>query len=296
MVSVIGIALAAAFFLAVAAVLQHRAAAEAPPAPALHPGLITDLLKRKAWLAGIVVMIVGYGFQAWALGSGEIILVEPVLAASLLFGLPISAAWFGQRMHRREWAAALLASAGIACFLIAADPSGGRSDAPMPSWGVAFGVVGAAIIIGIVVGLRRGDFVRSVSLAAAGGLAFGLTDAITKPFIVTVSRAPADLLTAWQTYALIGIGICGFWLVQSAYHAGHIASALPAIMVLEPLTACLLGIVLFQEEVRADGPFPFLEALAALAAIVGVATLAHSPMVTGNPMGSTAPRRRRVRT
>ncbi|MCC6382959.1 MAG: DMT family transporter [Dehalococcoidia bacterium] len=285
----VGMGLLAALFLALAAVMQHRAAAESPPQMALDPRLLTQLLRRKKWLVGILAMAAGYAFQALALGSGSIVVVEPILVVSLLIGLGLSALWSREALTRRDWVAACSAAAGIAAFLLLADPSGGDDRPGLGSWGLPLSVIGGCILVAVVIGLVRGHVLRAIGLATAGGLAFGLTDALTKSTVTVLTSSPAEAVTRWELYTVLGVGFAGFWLVQHAYHAGHIASSLPAVTVLEPLAGSLLGIFIFRERIRLDGPYPYLEALAALVAIVSVVVLARSPLVTGSANAGTRP-------
>src|SRR3954471_3244638 len=87
------LAFASSLFFAAAYVLQYHEAHEAPRRLFLSPRLLVELAHHRIWVGGIIAMLVGDGLQAAALGLGSLAVVEPVLTASLLFALPISAAW-----------------------------------------------------------------------------------------------------------------------------------------------------------------------------------------------------------
>jgi len=95
----IGLGLGAALWLGGGFVLQQHVAATLPWSDVLSPRLLLDLVRKPLWVAGIVVMVIGQLLGAAALGQGSLALVEPLLAANLLFALSVSALW---RRHRLE--------------------------------------------------------------------------------------------------------------------------------------------------------------------------------------------------
>src|SRR5438270_1942217 len=128
------LAFASSLFFAAAYVLQYHEAHEAPRRLFLSPRLLVELAHHRIWVGGIIAMLIGDGLQAAALGVGSLAVVEPVLTASLLFALPLSAAWRRERLRRTEWAGALLVSAGLGLVLGVGSPTDGRSDMPAYWW------------------------------------------------------------------------------------------------------------------------------------------------------------------
>ena len=83
-------------------------------------------------------------------------------------------------------------------------------------------------------------------------------------------------MTSWEPYALVAAIGLGTYMQQAAFQAGDLAQSLPAVQVLEPVVAVILGISLLQEELQANGLEWALIALAAVAMIVSTAALARS--------------------
>ena len=79
--------------------MQQREAAEVPDEDALGLGLITRLIRRPVWLIGTAADTLGYVAQAAALAFGSLVLVQPLLATSLLFALPLGAWWAKRRLR-----------------------------------------------------------------------------------------------------------------------------------------------------------------------------------------------------
>src|SRR6516165_6299958 len=141
----VALALAASICFAVAAVTQQRAAARLPSQRAFDPGVLLRLIRRPAWLAGLAAVIAGFVLQAAALGLGRLVVIEPVLATSLLFALALASRRDRRRLRRAEWAAALAVVAGLAVFLAVGQPTGGQRTASTAVLGLATAVTAALV-------------------------------------------------------------------------------------------------------------------------------------------------------
>ena len=84
-------------------------------------------------------------------------------------------------------------------------------------------------------------------------------------------------------YALAVFSITGLLLNQSAFNAGPLAASLPALAVTNPILSSFLGIILFEEHLKAHGLLQYAVVAAAVGVmLVGVIRLARSPFVTGD--------------
>ena len=79
--------LLAAVLLGVGFVLQQYAARQEPESRFLSLRILTDLLRKPRWLAGIACMVAGQLLAAWSIGHLPLTLVEPLLTTYLLFAL-----------------------------------------------------------------------------------------------------------------------------------------------------------------------------------------------------------------
>src|SRR4051794_41215413 len=80
---------------------------------------------RRLWWSGIGSMATGYVLIGASLGTGNLVLVEPLIAANLVFALPVAAAWCRRVPQRRSMLGAVGLAAGVAGFVLAAQPNGG---------------------------------------------------------------------------------------------------------------------------------------------------------------------------
>lgn len=280
----IGLSLGAALFLAIGFVVQQHAAAQEPASERLSFRLLVKLVQRPVWLAGLGAQVVGQLLGAAALGSGPLGLVEPVMAANLLFALPLSALWHRRRLGTREWLGAAALLAGLALFIGVGNPHGGSTaHLPWPNWVLSGG--GIALLVGTVVsvGRRRPAVQQATILAAAAGMLYGLQDALTERTMAVLTHGFVAVVVNWPAFALVAVAVVGMLLAQSAFEAAPLSASLPAITAVEPITGIAFGIGVYHEYLNLSGGALTLELIGLVTAILGVYLVASSPLVTGAP-------------
>lgn len=276
------LSLAAAAVFAIGYVLQYHEAHAAPDKLFLSPRLITDLLRHPLWVGGLLAMFAGEALQGFALDSGSLAVVEPVLTLSLLFALPLSAAWRRERLKPQEWGAAILVSAGLGVMLGVGSPSAGRSDMSGMHWLIVT-LAGWGAALALVAGARRSRWPapRAALIGLASGVLFGLQDAMTPYCLHLISHHPLGLVTTWQPYMFLVLGFYGMVLMQSAFKAGPLTAALPLATIGEPVAGMLIGMVALGEHMSTTTTGLALESAAAVTMIAGTWLLGRSPLVCG---------------
>jgi drug/metabolite transporter (DMT)-like permease len=279
-------ALAASLCTATSSVCQRLGARRNETAK-LDAWLLFRLARHPVWLAGIAAMILGFVFQLAALHYGPLALVQPILALELLFVFGYMAILGNRTVHRRDWLAAAALSAGLALFLFAADPSGGRQHAPAHLWllaGVAtlgFVVAGLALAFGLGRLPSVSSSYRTAILGAVTGISWGFVAAVIKEFSSHLSGGAAAIFTNWSVYVLVGAGALSLLLASHALAAGPLAASQPGFTILDPMTATLLGLFLFGEHFQAATEDLFWLAVALALLVGGVITLSHSHLILG---------------
>jgi hypothetical protein len=123
---------------------------------------------------------------------------------------------------------------------------------------------------------------KPVLLGIAAAITFAMTNALLKSAVDVLStRGIIELLDGWYVYALIGVGMVGLLLVQSAFQAGPLRLSLPALTAVEPVASSAVGVILFREHIRSDPVALVFEALAAVLVVFGIWVLGRSPTITG---------------
>ena len=99
------LAVAASLCTATSSVCPRTGARSSPPA-GIDLWLVFRLARQPVWLLGIASMILGFVFQLTGLRYGDLALVQPILAAELLFVFGYLALAGSRRVKPRDWLAA----------------------------------------------------------------------------------------------------------------------------------------------------------------------------------------------
>jgi len=288
----IALALASALLFALGTVLQQRAGTAEPAGEG--SGLLLRMARRPAWLAGISADGLGFVAQAAALGMGRLAVVQPLLVTSVVFALPLGVRLSGQRLHRGDLAAAILVVLALAAFLVLADPSGGRREAPPHEWVLAAAVCGAACVGPAVLGRRGPAARRAALLGSAAGILFALSAALTKAVVDELHSGIAAVVGSWEPYALGVVGYVSMTLNQMALNTGALAATIASSTAVDPVASVVLGLTLFHESLQVNGPQAVVTVVALGGALTGMAVLARAEAAQpAGPEVSTAVRARR---
>ncbi len=284
MVFLVGVA--AALCLGLGYVLQQRVAARAAGSPKRAFRLLWELMHHKVWWAGIAMMVVGQLLGGLALQLATVAVVEPLLAANLLFAFVISAFLSAQRLRWHEILGALLLCAALGVFIAVGNPQ--SSDHARPNRAVV--ILAVCVVAGVVAvvaafGKRRGLVGESILLATGAGLLYGLQDTATRAALLDIDRnGVAQLFLHLWVYVVLAAAVVGIALSQSAFKAARLDYSLPPIAAAEPVTGIALGIVLLGDTVSVSIPGLAAEAACLVAMIVGVIFIGRSKSLAGPGM------------
>ncbi|HUQ62404.1 MAG TPA: DMT family transporter [Acidimicrobiales bacterium] len=280
MVIAVVAALMAALGYAVASVLQHQAVGREPSSHSMRPRLVLRLLARPRWLIGAAVNLTAYGFQFLALSYGSLVLVQPLMVSGLLFALPFGAVVGHKHMSRTDWLGALAVFAGVTVFLLVASPSKGNPEPSGLAWAVVF-VITLGIAGILVFAAGRHTARRTMYLACATGIFYGLTAALTKTVAHLVSNDAVGALGQWQPYALMAVALLSLLVGQSAFQSGPLSSSLPVLAVVDPVVSIVIGALAFKETVNTSGATLPIELAALASMVIGIFILGTSDLVAG---------------
>jgi drug/metabolite transporter (DMT)-like permease len=280
------LAFAASLCYAAGYVMQYHEAHHAPRRLFLSPRLLLELAHHRLWVGGIGFMALGTALQGWALDNGSLAVVEPVLTASLLFALAISAVWHREPLRPREWIGAVLVGAGLGLLLGVGSPTLGRADMPQYEWMLVTLATSGLALTMVAAGQRAPwPSYRAALIGGASGVLFGLQDAMTHWALHWAHKDFGHLLLSWQTYVLVVTAIYALTLSQSAYEAGRLSAALPLMTISEPVIGVLIGMLALDEQFNNSPGALALEAFGALVMVWGTWLLARSPLVAGRRPG-----------
>jgi drug/metabolite transporter (DMT)-like permease len=267
------LALVAAFFFALAATLQQKGALELGGISLGSPGSLLNLLKQKWWLAGTLALLVGYVFQAVALGNGRLAVIQPLLVTTIVFALPLGYFLTEQVVTRREVLGAAVVVLGLATFTVVGQAADGNDNAPADEWAVAVTVF-SLIAVALYVAGGRGSVVRKAALyGASAGVLFGLSASLCKPTMeILGDDGVTAVLESWEFYAFAGAGIIAFVVQQLSLATGKLAASVATVSVCNPLVGITIGTLLLDERL-AEPDWRRLIAYSGLALALGGAAM-----------------------
>ncbi|CAM5704261.1 DMT family transporter [Streptomyces griseorubiginosus] len=215
-----------------------------------HPDEQYAPLRRPSWWAAVALNGLGGLLHVVALAYGPLSLVQPLGALTIVFALPMAALFVGRRAGATAWRGAIMATVGLAGLLSLVGASDAQSLGTTQR--VFAGLVTAAAVVALMIAGRaahRHPVVRSVLLATASGIAFGMSSVFTKTVAVdwTDGIATADL----PSLAAIGaLATAGLMLSQASYRGAGLAAPLATLTVVNPVVAAAVGITMFGETFR----------------------------------------------
>jgi len=240
-------ALLAALSNAISVITRHIASTADPHHPTGRR-LIGYLLHNSRWLAGWAVQAAAFVFQAVALHLSPVSVVQPLLVTELVLALVLRRLWIHQAIAGAAWTAAAATCAGLAVFIVAAEPRGGHSGPATAHWTVAIVACGAVAAV-LTVLARGGSPARQAALL---GTAAGVTWALEAAFIKTMTDnltqvGVAGTFARWPVYAVAVGGLAGVFLEQAALQDKPLRVSQPLLVIIDPVVSIALSVWLFDE-------------------------------------------------
>ncbi|MFC9165048.1 DMT family transporter [Streptomyces fungicidicus] len=226
------------------AIVQEQVAVSSPGAQQYAP------LRRPGWWAAVALNGLGGLLHVVALAYGPLSLVQPLGALTIVFALPMAALFVGRRAGATAWRGAIMATVGLAGLLSLVGASDAQSLDTAQRVAAALGTAAAVVALMLAArAVHRHPAVRSILLATASGVAFGMSSVFTKTVAVdwTGGVSAADL----PSLAVIGVlATAGMMLSQASYRGAGLAAPLATLTVVNPVVAAAVGITMFGETFR----------------------------------------------
>ncbi|MFF9854038.1 DMT family transporter [Streptomyces litmocidini] len=279
----VALALASAVAYAAAAIVQERVATSAA-GPRYAP------LRSPGWWVSVVLNGVGATLHVAALAYGPLSLVQPLGALTIVFALPMAALFVGRRAGRRAWRGALMATAGLAGLLSLTSGAEAGSLADGERWLLAGATFGAVVVLFTAAHLVGRSVLRSVVLAAAAGVSFGIASVLTKA--VAEEWTPRAPLAEWTGLLVLSVfAVAGLLLSQASYRGAGLAAPLATVTVVNPVVAAAVGLTLFGESFRYGTAGTVAALICGTVAAAGLVQLTLDRMAVAPESPSSAPER-----
>jgi drug/metabolite transporter (DMT)-like permease len=214
-----------------------------------------------------------------ALGTGPLLLVQPLGVTALVFALLIGARVDRTSVDRTAWLGAGCVVLGLPAVLLPTIP---RQTAPVTPvlgyWAVAaaVAVVTGVLAIGAILIGRRLPRASPVLYAGAAAVSFGLTSGTAKA--VWLGHATPSVIVAGLASALVGVV-----LVQHAYRDGGLGAPLAILTLADPLAAGMVGVLVLGERISTSPLQVSIGLAGVLSTAVGVVLLSPRHVVATHP-------------
>jgi hypothetical protein len=202
-------------------------------------------------LGVIVTYLVGFLLHAVAIWLVPLYLAQAALALALPVAT-IAAHRLGERATHTQWAAVGTIAMGLV-ILAAGAGAPGRVEVGSAPLGVL--ITGVVVTLTFAAALLNRPTLASPALH---GLIFGALSGLGyagSALAVRMVTTPWDLVTVVAAGLVGGYGAIGFWLYSVGLSRGGVASVTAAQVVMQTLIPAVVGVTLFQDQVRSGwGP------------------------------------------
>lgn len=213
--------------------LQSLEARDTPAQLAWRPTLISRLLRRRRWILGTVIGLLGWPLHAVSLLLAPLTVVQPALALGLILLLVVGMR-LGEPVRVRDVAAVASLVVGVGVL---------AGTAPAPHFGkgpsgwafVAFAAFAVAVASAFLLSRRRALDVR-VS-AGMGGLSLAASGMSTALAAAALHRGDTDAILGWILVTAVA-GVVGLLAEMSALQhlsASRVAPVEQAIEIVLPV-------------------------------------------------------------
>ena len=292
----VGLALLCAATFAVSTSVQHHAAEGAPESARGLLGLLGYLLRRPLWLLGQLLATCAFALHASALHAGPIAVVQPIVVSGIVWAVPARAAISRRMPSLTELRAVTITAFGLAVFLVASNPTAGNRATLGTATVALVGIIAVLAVLADFAASRvRNDPRRKAFLlGVVGGVLFGLVAGLLKLSLQELNDSGlGGMLASWPPYALLVAGAGGVLTNQRAYRVAALSASMPALNIVNGLTALVFGFTVFGEVPRHSPLFIVIEAGALGCMAAGLWLLiqmeeAHQRMDQLEPAGEAA--------
>ena len=257
--------------------LQAMDAREAPQAAHLRIALLRGLFTRARWLLGTGLSILGWPLQVIALLLAPLVVVQPALAAGLVFLMFLGERMLGEHAGRKEHVAVTGIVLGVLGAAASAPPRTTSHAADLTITLVLVGL-GLASLVPYLLRAMGHSFAEVTMIGA--GLAFGWSGVATKLASDDLAGGHYIAAAAWglSTAAASGVGVLS---EMSALQERPAIQVAPVVFVTQTVVPVVLAPLLLGESFSATplGGVPLAFSLRLL--VAGAALLARSPLLLG---------------
>lgn len=250
---------------------------------------LVDLLASPIWLLGIALAVTGFLGHVAALALGSLALVSILQTSQIVFMLPFSAWTAHAKLTKREYLGAGLITLGLIGIVLFGNVTKGIDVPPSADWAWAVLVVVGVVVVLLVIAKAKPS-ATSVLYGTASGVLYGAMAGLIKTVLsIAGSDGIVGALTTWETYAMLLVSLGAVATQQVALGAGHLSTAMAAIIVSSPVASTLIALAIFGERFTSTGIEFVALIVSIIVSFVGVYVLPRQSLTLGADDASKAP-------
>ncbi len=245
----LGAALGAAVLFGIASILQAVGSRKVPTESELDPrrlgGFVVALLKQPAFLAALVLNLVGFSLHFVALRELPLYLAQAGIAASLVVTALLATRLMSDQLSALEWSAVIAVCVGLGLLAVSAGDAGDSAR----HQGLTVGVIVCLVAIGVLGGLasRSEHGVSTALLGLLAGLGYAGV-AISARLLQDGSIG--EVVRSPTAYTLPISGALAFILYSLALQRGSVTLATTPMIALQTITPAAVGVFVLADAVR----------------------------------------------
>jgi hypothetical protein len=250
-------------------------AKQAPPEQHLRIALARTLIRRRRWLLGTGLSVLGWPLQLVALLLAPLVIVQPTLAAGLLILMLMAERMLGEHAGRNEHLAMGAIVTGVLLSALCAPPRSTHTSQHLVLTLVLVAIGLASVLPYAMRLLSRSNAHLTV---AGAGLAYAWSGISTKLASDDLSRGHLLLAAVWAL-STIPASALGALSEMSALQLRPAIQVAPVVFVVQTVVPIVFAPLLLGESFAATplGGIPLSLSLALL--MIGATMLARSPLL-----------------
>lgn len=271
------LSLATALASVIGFLYKHRGAVQSPEIEWRRP-IRTSLMlfKRPAYVTGIVVATIGWGFHVGALALAPISVVQTAIAGGLVFLTVIAERVFGHSVSRREWVGVALAAIGLAVLAATFETGDDALSAYEPATLATYlSILTLGAIAIAYFGQRTAR--AGVLLGASAGTLWAVSDTSIKAQSDVLGDGLVNLLIAPLPLVILIFSIVGLVVSSKSLQLGEAVPVIAITSVAANTLTIAAGPIVFSEPLPDGGPAVALR-IAAFGLVVVAAALTPAPV------------------
>jgi drug/metabolite transporter (DMT)-like permease len=223
-------------------VLQAIEARDSPRDSAMRLSLIVALCRRRRWLAGVALSILGFPLQIYAYANAPIAVVQTCLAAGLVLVMLCGARVMGEAVRGRDYLAVAAITTGVGLTAVAA-PTRSEIERAGSEPAIVLAVLGALALIPYL--LARRGLIPALIITASAGVALAWNDIATKLFGNAFEAGTMIAAGLWLV-AIVCSALIATVSEMSALQRVRATKVVPTVFVLETFIPILVGPLLLK--------------------------------------------------